>query len=237
MFGDYDNIIGVSDKIVQSDLYDIDFFVFSDKNIDLPQPWKLKIIKRRFHCNILENRYYKLIGTSELNNCDILVYLDGNIDIIGPIHFCSDTKDGLFDIQAYEHPSRNNVKDEIYACFTYSKITIYQYLSTLLPNWSIYKKSSYHLYECGILIKNPKSKALHNAMFDWFEIFRKNIKRDQFYFPYIIEKWCLVFISLGLSNIRSTNKIYSLRPHSKSSNSTFKKFKTKFLLKLNTKLK
>lgn len=210
IFGGYDTLNGIPEELICPDT---DYFVISDTTISLPRPWRLILVKNTSGSNVIENRRYKMMGPENIKDYKTSVYLDGNIDIKGDLSELINSLDKDKDIYAFLHPKRNNVSDELKACLIYNKITIKEYLESKNKTYKKFKEPQRELYECGILIRNPKSLPLSNSMIEWFELFQEHIHRDQIYFPFILEKHKIRAGSLGVSNIRSNSKLFSIKSH------------------------
>lgn len=214
LFGGYDNIEAINPDLVCENT---DYFVISDTDLELPKPWRLIKVCRQFDSHALENRFYKMNGLAEFKKYKYSVYLDGNINLIGHLNRLINTLDSDKDIYAFSHPKRNNVADEFKACVIYNKITLKQYRESNTPKYHAFKNTSVGMFECGILIRQPNSLMLEQAMCEWFDLFKSHIHRDQLYFPYILEKHGLSIGSLGVSNIRQDSEFFSIRAHNRKS--------------------
>ncbi|MFA0415192.1 hypothetical protein AB4520_15550 [Vibrio renipiscarius] len=210
LFGSYDKIEPINSELVQGNT---DYFVISDIELILPAPWKLIQVERKFDSYALENRFYKMNGLDWFKNYKRSIYLDGNINFTGSLDRLLETLDTDKDIYAFNHPKRSNVTDEFKACLIYNKITIQEYLESTREAYQPFKDAKIEMFECGILIRNPKSSILSAAMTEWFELFENNIRRDQLYFPFIIVKHNLKIGSLGISNIRNNSEFFSIKAH------------------------
>lgn len=210
LFGSYDRIEPINSELVKNNT---DYFVISDIDLALPAPWKLIKIERKFDSYAVENRFYKMNGLDWFKNYKRSIYLDGNINLTGDLGELLETLDAGKDIHAFSHPKRNNISDEFKACLIYNKITLQEYLESTKDTYERFKNSQVGMFECGILIRNPNSNILNTAMIEWFELFESNIRRDQLYFPFVIEKHNVNIGSLGVSNIRSDSEFFSIKAH------------------------
>lgn len=211
VFGNYDSIDNIDSEHVDSKT---DYFMISDVDINLPNPWKLIKVDRQFTSNAKENRYYKMNGHPFFSKYKYSVYLDGNVNIKGDLTALLNTLNEDFDIHAYRHPKRNSISDELKACVIYNKITIAQYRESLSAKYNKYKHTHQNMFECNVLIKRITSNKLEIAMKDWFDLFCTNLPRDQIYFPYILEAHDIAINSLGTSDLRDSSKIFAIKAHS-----------------------
>ncbi|MCY9804061.1 hypothetical protein OTK51_11540 [Vibrio scophthalmi] len=210
LFGSYDSIEPVKSELVQGNT---DYFVISDIALDLPAPWKLIQVERKFDSYAVENRFYKMNGLDWFKNYKRSIYLDGNINVTGSLDHLLENLGTDKDIYAFAHPKRSNVSDEFKACLIYNKITIQEYLESKKESYQPFKDAQIEMFECGILIRNPNSSVLSAAMKEWFELFENHIRRDQLYFPFVMEKHKVNIGSLGISNIRSNSEFFSIKSH------------------------
>lgn len=210
LFGSYDKIESINSELVQGNT---DYFVISNSKLDLPAPWKLIQVERKFDSYAVENRFYKMNGLDWFKNYKRSIYLDANINFTGSLDHLLGTLDVDKDIYAFAHPKRSNVTDEFKACLIYNKITIQEYLESKKESYQPFKDAQIGMFECGILIRNPGSDVLNAAMTEWFELFERYIRRDQLYFPFVIGKHNVNIGSLGISNIRSNSKFFSITSH------------------------
>lgn len=210
LFGSYDKIEPINSNLVQSNT---DYFVISDTKLALPAPWRLIQVGRKFDSCAVENRFYKMNGLDGFKNYKYSIYLDANINFTGSLDHLLETLDADKDIYAFAHPKRSDVTEEFKACLIYNKITMSEYLESKKRSYQSFKNTQVGMFECGILIRNPNSDALNSAMAEWFELFESHIRRDQIYFPFVIEKYKVNIGSLGISNIRSNSEYFSIKAH------------------------
>lgn len=210
LFGSYDKIEPINSELIQNNT---DYFVISDIKLDLPAPWRLIQVERKFDSYALENRFYKMNGLDWFKSYKYSIYLDANINFTGSLDHLLETLDADKDIYAFTHPKRSNVTDEFKACLIYNKITIPEYFESKKGSYQPFKDTQAGMFECGILIRNPNSDALNSAMEEWFELFENHIRRDQLYFPFVIGKYKVNIGSLGISNIRSNSEYFSIKAH------------------------
>ncbi|NVP02088.1 hypothetical protein HWA77_17890 [Photobacterium damselae subsp. damselae] len=218
VFNSYDNIEEISDEFIYKN---IDYYVISDKYIELSKPWNLILVDDIYGDPVINNRFFKFNLIDKFKEYEYSIYLDGNISVVGDINQLVSSLDVNKEVFLYEHPYRGRVKDEVTACFIYGKINIFEFINLRSKKYSIYLDNKYKLYECGVLIR---TKNINNIAFsELFEIFKSKVRRDQIYFPHIMEKYNIAIDSLGISNIRTESEYFQLKSHLK---------RDKFLIRL-----
>ncbi|EFO1477285.1 hypothetical protein DWG88_22505, partial [Escherichia coli] len=213
LIGDYDPITLDSLKIAEStDSLCFDHFLISDQYIDVPNTWTLIQISRKFDSPAVENRYYKMGVPTIFDDYDYSIYLDGNIIING--YLANLIKKIIIDdhyLYAYPHFKNSTIREEIENCFVFSRIGLYDM-------YKIKHKLKDYLnekvgFECGILIRKKRNKKLDDLFKTWFDLYFKNIRRDQFYFSIALKENGLCCREIGVNDIRTGKGIFVLYPH------------------------
>lgn len=204
--GNYDKLSPVSK------IKGIDYYIVSDKKVDVPNGWKLLLITNSEYKGHLFNRYYKICPQLIFSKYKQSLYIDGNINIIGNI-------DELFrvalhnkDISLYDHPERTSIRDEAKVLksvgydyyFRFNK-QIMKYLSEgLVDN---------KLYEANIIFRNHNELKLQDMSNIWFKELMNNVSRDQLSFTYSCHKVGVVVHSLGIHDARCSQDYFKYKKH------------------------
>lgn len=235
IFNSYDKV----EKISKDNICDnFDYYVISDKYINLPKPWVLILVDDLYGDPVLNNRFFKFNLMQEFKKYEYSIYLDGNISVVGNINQLVSDLDVNKSIYLYQHPYREVIKDEVTSCFVYGKINAFEYIKLRSKKYSTYLNDKYKLYECGVLIRNRNRNRNRNesAFIELFDTFRTKVKRDQIYFSYIMDKYDVAVGNLGVSNIRTNSEYFRLKNHLKQE-SFVTKLRNRFLLRIHKMLK
>lgn len=191
----------------------VDYICFNDGSIDVPTPWKdVKIDRKYFGKDA--NRYLKILP--HLNNIlqvyDLTIYIDGSVKIVGdltPLIQQINDKDELIGI--YEHPYRNCIYKEAYACATIGHDWFWRIESQIIS----YKDNKYPanagLFECGVLLRRHTDKNVQALMNAWWGAYQSGIKRDQISLPYLAWRLGIPIHNLGRSDLRFDQKYFCLK--------------------------
>lgn len=213
LIGDYDNLTNELLK-TQEDSADFlyDYYFISDHKLELPKPWKLILVNRKFESSSVENRFYKMGIPAIFEDYDYSIYLDANISINGNLNelLTDIINDGHY-LYAYPHYRNTTIEEEITNCFIYSRIT---YRDMLAAKKYLYDHLMIKVgFECGVLIRKKKCIHLDDLFRNWFSLYKDNVKRDQFYFSLALMNLGLRCHSLGENTIRCDNGVFKLHAH------------------------
>lgn len=166
----------------------VDYFYFTDQNVNLPPPWQGVIVDRPADRGAVEfNRYYKMFPAKFLQDYDLSLYLDGNVTITGDIsQFIARAKEYPF--TAFRHPKRHNIVQEAGANFRLNRLSLVE-LPNVAKQISRYYGEGYpdeYLIEANILLRRHDSQALFDAMDLWWREFEIGVKRDQLSLGYCL---------------------------------------------------
>ena len=135
----------------------------------------------------MANRYYKFFAQDFFTECDVSLYLDGNLRIVGPLQ-------SVFDefmasracLGLKKHPFRRNVAEEIDQCTRSMKLAEPNRAHAEL---AYYRQQGFddspRLTENNVLLRNHRHSALAPAMELWWHCFSRFETRDQFSLPFV----------------------------------------------------
>lgn len=213
LIGEYEFINESVFKISEDTVnYKYSYFFITDREIQVPSPWNLIVIKKQFTSPAVENRFYKILVPDYFEKYDYTIYLDTNISILRSIDSLMDDvvqKDN--EIYAYPHFRNTSVKQEIINCFIFSKITFSEMRKAL----KFFESNLHDLigFECGVLIRETNKDSLRMFQKTWFDYYRDNVRRDQLYFMLSLKQHNLTCYSLGDNSFRSKLGCFKLHPH------------------------
>lgn len=213
LIGEYEYL---HDEIFQvtkdsNDIY-FDYFFLSDKKIDIPAPWNLIVIDRKFKSPAVENRYYKIQVPNELDIYDYTIYLDTNISIrknIGTLMQKIISEENY--IYAYPHFRNTTIKEEVTNCFIFSRIKYIEMRNAI--KFFSDDLNSFVGFECGVLIRKKQDGVLKTFQETWFDFYVNNVKRDQLYFMLSLKKYGVDCHKLAGDPLRSETGYFKLHPH------------------------
>jgi hypothetical protein len=209
--GNYEN-----SQTVQFPNENVSFFLFSDQNIEVSFPWKLIRLSEELNFSNQDLQRFVKIQPHlfpELKGYDYLIYVDGNVEIIGNLTtFISSI--GIEDttIALFQHPVRNLVSEELKACAMYG----HQHFIGLIKHFLFLKindfKDEMGLYESGVFVWNMRN---YNHYFSelWWKTYFNSAKRDQLALPFALQKIEISFKNIGCSNFRGNSEFFNLKPH------------------------
>jgi hypothetical protein len=164
------------------------------------------------------NRFVKMHPhrLPELAGCDVTVYVDGSIDIVGDLHgYVTEWLRHDADMLLFDHPFRRCAYDEAKACAEFGHAPVW----TLRRQMARYKAHGFPpqagLFECGVLIRRhtPEVEA---TMASWWSEYRDYARRDQLAFTWAAWRHGLRVASLGRSDPRYEQRVFRLKNHAKA---------------------
>lgn len=213
MFGKYDEIRSAAT------IDNVEFIVFSDRYIDLPQPWKLSILDDlEFESPILKNRYVKMHPHIFLNEFDESIYIDANI---APKHGLLEflKKCVPYDFCAFKHPYRSSIREEIIALAVGSRIDINRF-AVAVSQYRSYLSLGYIdnlLIEANIIYRKHNKYKVIDFMNSWWFEFYNGVHRDQISLCFCLKNAKdLNFEIFESINVRKDNDIVYCYPHNKN---------------------
>jgi hypothetical protein len=202
-----------------------DYYLITDNindTINKATNWKpLKIpdtVQNLTVNTVKKQRFLKLHPHLLFKNYDLSIYLDGEFKIEGNLdEFLLRTLNSNSYLYSFEHPTRNNIIDEIKEVVRLKRDK--KSMGELL--YQRYKKEKFPddkgLIESCLLIRKHNDKNCINIMEKWYEEIKKYSHRDQLSFNYIYWKNTikikylskqLFFQYFNLERTHLINKIY-----------------------------
>lgn len=179
---------------------DVDYICFTDNIEFFQQQDKLRLWEfKEISCSesgTVCNRAVKILPHLFLDGqYSHTVYIDGNIDVVGPVsELVARYKDSS--IAVYEHPFRDNLKDEFIVCALGGRASIadlrLEYKNAL--KWGYQEDNTF--YECSVIVRQHQKSDVIDQSVIWWNLFYSGIKRDQLYF-----KSSISISGISLSNI------------------------------------
>lgn len=207
LFGDYDKLSEIKDT---DEL--CDYICFTDQeNLSVPG-WDIRIIK---HASdpVLMNRMYKMLPHQHLNNYNKSLYVDSNIVVSGKLSTLIDMYVNKQDISIPKHFMRNCSYSEASFCYENDKIngTTYDYIIKKVYRFHGFPEN-FGLGENNIIIRTHKSKALNQAMEQWWDMFINIARRDQLLLMFILWQHQIKF-GFMQESARNKNLYFDYRLH------------------------
>ncbi|MDB1123716.1 glycosyltransferase domain-containing protein [Vibrio algarum] len=216
-------------RAVPSPQRDIDFFVISDDNIDVPEGWKL-IEKEKQKDPILFNRFYKINPYTLFTDYDYSIYIDSHLEVTSDLNplfdDCIKSEKG---IAMYDHPERDCAYEEA------EKIKELGYAHYGLVNRQMnrYRAEGFNrlfLKQANIIFRSHEDNGVIHAMEIWWEEFINGARRDQLSFAYSCLKSGCDVLALGRHDAWYGNKYFKHHGHLRKNRS--KNLKWKIINKL-----
>ncbi|MBR3254751.1 MAG: DUF616 domain-containing protein [Clostridia bacterium] len=186
----YTCITGNYDKLIEIQYLEknIDYICFTNNKKLVSNTWNIRYINEDLD-NLTLARKIKILGYKYLSEYDLLIWLDGAINIQQPITtFLNDCCDfNNFDMIGFKHKYRNCIYDEINECVRLNKESIekaYKLEQYLEEN--NYPRNN-GLIESTVLVRKNISEV-NKLMDDWFDMLVKFSRRDQLSFNYCLWK-------------------------------------------------
>ncbi|QCE40280.1 glycosyltransferase domain-containing protein [Psychroserpens sp. NJDZ02] len=234
IFGDY------SALIEQPKLENVEYICYTDRTDYKSKSWKIVQVEKPVKDdNTRSNRYYKILPHKHLNkNCDISVYIDGNILILKDFSSLIEDKMSKAAMACFDHGQ--NAVDPRYCIYDeYDELMkIAEQLKqfkdipeVMTKQIEQFKSEGYPenngLITAPILIRKHFKSNVVELMENWWQIVKTQSKRDQLSFDYV--KWKLNFEDLSLidGDVREGNPWFYTMPHSLNYKSSIIKIKLK----------
>lgn len=134
-----------------------------------------------------KNRYCKMFPHILFPECDISIYVDGNIKIITDLTEMINVE-RPYGLAFHYHQLRNCVYNEAKACTLLKKAdktTIHKYIIRLKKEKF---PSNYGLLECNVIVRDHDNSEMQEIMALWWKEYSSFVKRDQLSLPYILWK-------------------------------------------------
>lgn len=181
--GNYDNLIEIKNMETN-----IDYICFTNNENLTSSTWTIKYINEDLD-NLTLARKVKILGYKYLKEYDLLVWIDGAINIEQPItKFLRDCCDlNQYDMIGFKHKYRDCIYDEINECVRVNKESLdnaYKLEKFLEENK--YPRNN-GLIESTVLVRKNNSEV-NKLMDDWYDMLVKYSRRDQLSFNYCLWK-------------------------------------------------
>lgn len=140
------------------------------------------------------------------------IYIDGNIEVIGPISALIDELQD-FAIAMYEHPFRQCAYDEATEC----ELIGFDQPESIRRQLNRYRlegfPSKYGLYEANVIVRLHRDPALQRAMRLWWNEWQSGVKRDQLSLTYVLWKEDVAVRNMGRHDARFVHRYFRHHPH------------------------
>lgn len=195
----------------------IKYICFTDTPDISPNGWEIMPVSESLNHlppNFI-NRHYKLFPHLYLPESKWSVYVDGNIRILSNIQdLIYQVRDKGAVMGCPRHPLRDNIKDEIEACFRLNKFSendkklidkqLEDYLSVGMPN-------NAPLSANYIIVRNHSDRCVQEAMQLWWDQLQRYTKRDQISLPFVVWKKVVPFTLVNCAESDSEDLCYFVR--------------------------
>jgi hypothetical protein len=193
----------------------VDYLAFTDDLSINPNGWELVEINSNFKNPIVINRFIKMNPDLFLNNYDKSLYVDGNINIIGPLFNlfdkCLDYPKNFMSIPV--HPIRSNLYDEFLSCVNAGKVigsdAFFLYDEIIKKHPHINKR---RLTENSIIFRYHNDSRAKLVGSNWFNNLNNLILRDQLLLDFTLLNLDLDILRLN-KNLRGFNSFIYYSPH------------------------
>jgi hypothetical protein len=167
---------------------EIEFICFSDREVEISEPWKLVVVETEDLKPLVHAKLYKIFPHILFPNAESSIWIDGTIHVMSDIQ-------GLFSealsnakMATFSHPSRNCVYKEAKACKRLGKEDSHVIDKQILA----YKKSGYKanngLLHGAVLVRSHNDEQIINTMEDWWMELEEYSMRDQLSCNYVAWK-------------------------------------------------
>jgi len=212
VYGNYDE---VSEPLYNDPM--CDYYIFTNLEIPKTSIWQ-KVDFNEFpnevDTDFLKNRYVKIMSHVIFPRYKYTVYVDGNIQIVSEISLYFKNFHSKTGIGMHQHPSNNDLYDEIKTNQKLSKITLEESKSIK----KTYKKHNmprnFGMFECNVIFRDQYNSNCTEIMNQWWRSVYLGIKRDQLYFTFILFKLGYSFNDMYLiGNTVNTNPMFIRNRH------------------------
>jgi hypothetical protein len=211
VFGSYDRVF----PPVRPE-HGVDYVMLTDDAANSVAGWRTVVVDTtRFRSRKGPNRYFKMLAhRRELPRCDVSVYVDGNLRVLGGIRELAEAflREGVA-VGMCAHPLRSSVAEEAECCLARRKV---QDERAVRAELAAYVADGFPdragLHETGVILKNHGHSALDPAMDLWWECFERYDTRDQLSFPYV--RWKLGLATYEIKpSFRAGSRCFGIYPH------------------------
>lgn len=189
----YTAIYGEKDKLREPISYDIDdevdYFVFSDKEISNVYPYKTVELSNTYTDVSKMSKYIKIniINTDFFLDYDLIIWHDANMQINHPELVSLALKHRLEGLTMFKH-HRSCVYAEGIGCIKANKDSSFKIFFQTFMNYLRGMPLNFGLWAGGILIINIKNKDVVELMKHWWKETKRYTRRDQLSLPFVVFK-------------------------------------------------
>ncbi len=191
----------------------IRYFCFTDTPEIVLPPWEPRSLSLDWLDAKDKNRYVKMFPFQYFKNCDLSIYLDGNIKIVGDIStLIEEVLARPEDIFLYSHPQRKCIYLEAAACAHFSHDWIWTIAKQMRRYAGLGFPANSGLFEANVLIRKDTSQV-RKLMDAWWREYSTAAKRDQLSLPFVAWHTGTTVGTLGISDPRFTHRYFRLVNH------------------------
>ncbi len=214
----YTAIAGGVDDLIQHKYrsLDFDYVCFSDRPIDEPGTWDVRIMEESQLDDVRKAKFYKLFPHELFPEYLYSIWVDGNIDILDDSleKRAQELIDDNALIAANVHPQRNCAYEEMNACISMGKDDA----ETILRQADFMESNGFPrnvgLYAMGVIYRQHQNCKVIQLMDDWWWMIKNFSRRDQISFMYVLYKNNMNCDVLFKKNIYN-NPAFSIKKHSR----------------------
>ena len=172
--GNWDDLIEIDADVLDKN---IDYICFTNNKNLKSNTWKIVYIEDQNLSNHLLSRKIKILGHPLLENYDILVYIDGSVEIKEKISqfIKKECELDKYSFVAFKHSIRKSVYEEANACVEYKK----DCKEVIEKQLSFYKKEKFPdnsgLYELGIFVRRQNDSKVKETMKLWYAMINMSL--------------------------------------------------------------
>lgn len=186
-YGNYDEI-----RQPETIYEDVDYILFTDREVDVPDPWKLIVIEPftidSIYSNRRMSRYCKAVPHLLMCGWENSIWIDMTHEVkVHPVEIVN-TYMKNSDVCTFKHESRDCVFDEMNAVHHYQMDLSVNLKRQVNFYKSVKYPSNNGLFETSALIRKNNTKT-HLMNCRWWEMMCRYSSRDQISFPFIL--WSL----------------------------------------------
>lgn len=188
----YTAIFGKKDKLREPLFYQrdvkIDYFLFTDNLEATSNIYQVLYVSPQFQDITKNARFYKILGAPELDSYDLLIWHDGNLQLIhnSIAELANVITIGL--MASFMHPIRSCVYEESIACIRRGKDhpgKIFKQIHGYFRNGMPVRNG---LLETSILVKTNNG-SLKQFLSSWWTEIENKSRRDQISLAYLLWKY------------------------------------------------
>lgn len=214
----YTAITGGIDNLIQHTYRSVcfDYICFTDLPISEPGIWEVRLIEENHLDEVRKAKLYKIFPQQFFGEYQYSIWIDGNIDVVGP-----DLEKRVLElisedivIAANVHPHRNCVYEEANACIRMRK----DEPTSILRQVEFMKSAGFPenmgLYEMNLIFRKHNDQKVVKLMNDWWWMIKTFSRRDQLSFMYVLYKNNIDCVQFFKDDVRN-HAGFSLKPHAK----------------------